>query len=636
MSKVIGLVEIAVGVALLFVPGGQSFGIQLIIAGVVTEASALLTPSAGGRAKDASEQALQLGEQPRSAVFGEAAVPGSLIDGFNYGGKYGTDWEVLGIRLADHKCASLTGFYVNDQFVNFAGNGPVAGYNGQLEVYFRSDTTTQALPAVVTAHGPGWTADDIGAGGCDVWVCYKADASNAKTPVWPGGRPVFLWVLKGKLCYIARKDSTVPGGSGAHRWNTPATWEWTDNPIDCRYNWARGIFANDQVGNPEMLWVGRGLTAEEAPPENSFAPANLCDELVGGEKRFRVDGIVYANQQYLEIEEMFAAAVGGSIVTREGSVEIEPGQAKSIVATFTDDQIVSATEIQWNEGFLSDADTDWVNTVVPRYVEPTQKWDDHGAPVRRDVADIIADGKPREESVALRLVKRAAQAGRVGEYVRRLGRLWGRGGVVLPPRFCELEEGDWVAWTSARRFGGATKTFRIDAYEIGLDWQNKLQLREIAASVYTEGAALVDGAVADPSDPPPAVGEPDGGAWTLSAEQLGADTQIPALVIEGAVDDPYAESVRFEYRIDDGTDPALAADWISDVPAAPSVTRREITSVASATAYYAAVSYLVAGVPGDRLILGPVTTGVVSGVAVGPDGTTELVLDGGNPAGDPR
>jgi hypothetical protein len=59
---------------------------------------------------------IKLGEQPRVMLVGETYTPGSLVDGFNYGGKYGTDWEVLVIRLADHKCDSLTGFFVNDEY----------------------------------------------------------------------------------------------------------------------------------------------------------------------------------------------------------------------------------------------------------------------------------------------------------------------------------------------------------------------------------------------------------------------------------------------------------------------------------------------------------------------------------------
>src|SRR3546814_9178967 len=129
---------------------------------------------------------------------------------------------VLVLALADNRCDALEGFYVGDKYVPFAGDGAVAGYNGQLSVWWRPGTENQTVPAVLTANGPGWTANDNGAGVCWVTVAYKADAEDAKEPGGPGGSPRFLGVLRGALCYDPRKDGSV-GGSGAHRWADPAT-----------------------------------------------------------------------------------------------------------------------------------------------------------------------------------------------------------------------------------------------------------------------------------------------------------------------------------------------------------------------------------------------------------------------------
>lgn len=641
INFVVGAALIAVGV----VTGNPA----LIISGAATiisaGASLLLAPSPPAR--QAQEMQLQLGEQPRCIVDGEAAVPGSLVDGFNYGGKYGTDWEVLGIRLADERCHSLTGYFVNDEFVAYAGDGPVAGYNGQLEIYFRADTTNDPLPSVVTTHG-NHNAGDTGDGGCDVWIAYKADKSDAKNPVWPGGRPRFLFVLKGGFRYDPRLDSTVPGGAGAHRRDDPSTWEWSENAIVCRYNWVRGHYADGQVGDPEMLLVGRGLSAAEAPPENMFAAANLCDELVGGEPRYRVAGPVYANQVFLEVEEMYAAACAGTVVTRGGSVEIEPGAAKAPSFAFTDDDILIGSKVEWNNGLPSEADRSWLNTVVANYVEPAQRWAAHDAPVRRDTADIIADGKPREEKLTLRLVKWAAQAGRLAEIARRQGRLWGRGAVTLGPRFCEIEEGDWGTWTSARRFGGATKTFQVVSYQVDEKWHIRLTLREIAASVFAEGDEIEDLAVAEQPEPPPDTLPPGETAWTVTAEQLTGTggEQLPALVVTGAVDDDYASAVLFDLRVagsavlrehggwalrEDGGRTMREADepgpWIAAGVAtlgaeSGTAIRKEITAVTPGGTYEVGIRYLIEGAPTDRLVLGPVVAGnlVASGAASVPDG----------------
>lgn len=606
VNVVVGAAALAVGLA-----AGGAFA-PLIMAGASMLFSSavgmLLTPKP--KPRDASATMLQIGEVPREALFGEAATPGGLVDAFNYGGKYGTDWEVLILAVADHRCAGLSGFFVDDKYHAFSADGAVAGFNNQLMVWWRDGRAGQTVPSVVTGNGPGWSGGGAwGKSVAYVVVAYKADDPEAKKPTWPGSRPRFLWVVKGKLCYDPRKDGTLAGGSGAHRWSDPATWEWTDNLIVCRYNWSRGIYALDQVGDPAALLVGRGLTAEEQPPEKAFAPANLCDELVGAEKRYRADGRIAATMAFVDVEEQFAAACGGTIVTREGSVEIEPGQGKAASFFFTDDDLIVGSEVDWNEAIPSAADRDWVNTVIPRYVEPAQKWADHAAPVRREPADVIADGGSREETLSLALVRHAAQAGRVGEIRRRLGRLWGRGAVTLGPRFAEVEEGDIGVWTSPRRFGGASRTFRVESYAIGREWHNRLALREINASVYSDGAFIADQSATDQGAAPPEIGQPGVGAWTLTAEQLSVGgAAVPALVIAGATDDPRAREVRFEYwKSPGGTAPGVAAEWIDLALLGPSVKRREIASVAPGAVYYAAVTYLVDGVPGDRRVLGPVT-----------------------------
>jgi hypothetical protein len=212
---IIGAALIAVGVA----TGNVGLIIQgsaMIVTQAVYDLTAPKTP-----ARQASEMSIQLGETPRVVQFGETFTPGSLVDGFNYGGKYGTDWEVLIIRLADHKCHSLVSFYVNDEINSYTGDGDVQRYGGKFKIYFRGDTTNDPLPDIVLDNGLGWTSADIGQSGCDVIVAYKADKPDAKHPVWPGGRPRFGFVIKGALCYDPRKRRPLPAGRAPTVATTP-------------------------------------------------------------------------------------------------------------------------------------------------------------------------------------------------------------------------------------------------------------------------------------------------------------------------------------------------------------------------------------------------------------------------------
>jgi hypothetical protein len=614
MSKVIGtVIAVAFTVVGAVIGGPIGAAIGSMIGSLVSRA--IMPKGAGKNRAAASAAQVQIGETPREALVGEGSTAGSLVDAFNYGGKYGTDWEVMVLDLFDHRCSALVGFYVNDTYVAFAGDGMVAGYNNQLQVYWRPGTETQTVPAILTANGPGWTANDNGAGVCYVVVAYKADEADAKNPIWPGGRPRFQWIVRGALCYDPRKDSTV-GGSGAHRIDVPATWEYSDNPIVTRYKWVRGFYACDRVDQPEQLLIGRGLSVVEAPPANVFARANLCDEMVGGEKRYRVGGAISAAEPFIEVEEDFATACAGTIVQPQGCVEIDPGEARAIVATFTDDDLIVGSRVRWNNRILSTSSDEWINTVVATYIEPTQKWAEHAAPVRRDTADIAADRMPRERKLMLGFVTWVKQAQRCAEIVRRLGRLPGRGEVTLPPRFCEIEEGDWVQWQSARRFGGATLTLQVLSWGSNEKWHHTIQFRQISASVFSDTAPLDDGSIAAPTPVPPVIGAPAPGAWTLAAGHLDAGgVATPALIVTGATDDTQARFVRMEYVLGAAV-PGPGTAWTDAGVTGPDVTRREF-SVAAGGTYYVAVSYVVDGEQGDRRVLGPVTAGALTL----PDGT---------------
>jgi hypothetical protein len=545
------------------------------------------------------------------------------VDAGNYGGKYGTDHEVVIFALADHECEGLEEFYVNDLKITYTGDGaytqidPTAD-SPHLYVYFRSGTEFQTLPSVVSDNLPGWTSSDNGAGICYVVVDYRADKPDNKKLAFPGGRPSFLWVVKGKKCYDPRLDTSV-GGSGSHRWADPSTWEWSENPIICAYNWRRGIYACDRVDQPAMLLIGRGLSETEAPPADVFAYANLCDEVMDDTlPRYTIGGVIAADEKYIDVEEKFAAAVAGVIIQPEGTVQIEPAEARTPSFSFTDDDILVGTTVDWNQGVLSQASDEWLNTIVPQYVSPAQKWQDHAAPVRRVEADVLSDGGSREATVELQLVTNERQASDVGEIHRKLGRLWGRLKVTLPPWYAEVEEGDWGTYTSARY--GFTKTFRVESFGFDQKFQPSLSLREINSDVYdgviAEGSATGSAADWSQTTAPIDTGAPDSGNWSLAAVTLSdtAGIDTPALEITGSnADDDSAEAIIIEYWKSDGViDPVTNPDdptWSVFGTVAPTTTKVDITGIEGGSDYYAAVTYVVSGAPGDRLVLGPVTAG---------------------------
>lgn len=498
-------------------------------------ATALTRKRAGAQERQAQVSTLSMGEVPREAVFGITAIGGSLVDVFNHGGAHNTDRVTFCIALADHACDGMQGYFVNDEYYPWTGNGPQAAFGGKLILEFRNATEDgHAPPADAVTHG-GWTATDRGCGVTHMWVTVVYDEK-----AWPQGLPRFRWEVRGLHPFDPRRHDHDP--------DDPTTWTFSRNPILERYSWARGIYATGRHGQPEHLLIGRGLTADEAPPARIIGAANICDEPIDGLLRYFCDGAISADLDFIEVEEMFATSVAGTIVQREGGVEIEPGHAKATVVTITDDDLVVGEPVEYS-AFRPDSDGGRVNTVIPRYVSVAQRYTDHSGPVRRDLADIARDGGPREMTLVLPLVSDRAMADRNAEIARRLARLEGRGGITLPPEFTRLEEGDWIAWTSARKFGGATKRFRIEAFGIDAAWRNRLNLREIAASVYGEPDPLDD-----PVPPPPPPTPPDAlsvSGFELEAVLIPGDEAgvVPALRFKwDAVQDPAVRAIRCEVR----------------------------------------------------------------------------------------
>nr|WP_315051351.1 phage tail protein [uncultured Brevundimonas sp.] len=444
--------------------------------------------------RQAAVTSLTLGETPREMIVGVACTGGSLADAFNFGGKYGTDWVTRCVLLADHALEGIVGYYVDDAYYPWNGEGPQAGFNGKLSFYFKNATPDGHPPQQHVAQNGGWLASDRLCGIAAMWIDYKADEE-----LWTQGHPRFRFVVRGLRAYDMRKDRAFGyTGPDPQTWEDRSTHTFTRNAALLRYAYQRGIYAEGRQGQVEHLLIGRGLSAEEAPPARIIAAANLCDELVDGQIRYAADGVISAAQAFIDVEEMFKAAMAGEIVQREGGVEVEPGQAKAAVVIITDADLVTGEPVDFSE-FLPDTAGGRINSVVPRYVEPAQGWKDHSAPIRRDYADIIADGGPREATLPLMLVTNVGQADRCGEILRRLARLERRASIVLPPPFCNLEEGDWIAWKSDRYFGGATLRFRIEGWTLDAKWRMRLSLREIASSVYG-----VPDPVEDQAERPPA------------------------------------------------------------------------------------------------------------------------------------
>ena len=547
-----------------FKVGSIAVGQILLKTGTAMALNALRARLSGQRDYAAAKQAqiteLTLGEGPRELIVGRAVTGGQLMDGFNY--SVNNDQEALVIALADHECDALEGFWLNDNYITFTGDGTVSGYsdsNGAaLQVYFRSGTRTQTPPSVITSNSGGrWTSNDRLVGVAYVVVIYRAAPE-----FFPAGKPRFRWVLRGAKLYDPRKDSTVSGGSGSHRWDTVSTHEWSENAYLAYYNWKRGVRAQgyDSAGNANLqVMVGPARSADEAPPAEAIAKINICDEDValkagGTEKRYRVGGVIQSTEQWIRTEEEFAAAMAGELIDAAGAVAIAPGASSSTQFEIVADDFVIGERIDRQD---KRGRNDLYNRVETTYQSLTHAGAMISAPTRVDASARTADGEDRDLVLALRLVTSHTQAQRCSQIALRAARMQRALTVPLGPKFCLIEPGDWGTVTSARHTAGATRTFVVDRAEHGAAI-SRLALRETAASVFAWTPATDE---IDPGTVAPTASTPIGAATISSFDAValtltGADgAQLPAIKVTWtAITDLTVKSVQIEVRKTGTTD----------------------------------------------------------------------------------
>lgn len=488
----------------------------------------------------------------RDVILGRAAVAGSLKYHHTYGPN-GNDYLQLVYALADHECDGLEEVWVDGKKVTFGSevtSGSATGtaiteYPSLMWVKFHSGAPDQDADAdLVDRGGARWTTTERGEGVCYVRVTLRYSQSK-----FPNGLPKLLFVVRGLKCYDIRKDTTA-GGSGSHRWGTPSTYEWTDNPVILAYNWRRGVY----VGTERLAGMS---TVPAMMPYAAWSPAaSACDELVAKksgatEKRYRAGGVISTGSENREVIRDLLTAMAGAEIDTGGLLRPQPGIAQTSVMTITDGDIIADADVEIIPKLPRN---DLCNAVFGAFHDPAQAWESIALPPRISPDDEAEDGGIHlPKNYALDFVSSGTQGQRIMEIMRRRERHQKRVRLRLRSRFAALEAGDWVTWSSDR-YGFVSQAFEVMQATLNVDLTVTLALRETSASIYSW---LPGSDELDPSQPQ----EVSSGGSTFDEVQnvalaavtiegdAGSDVSMPGLSITwDAVSDPTVVALKLEYR----------------------------------------------------------------------------------------
>jgi len=316
-------------------------------------------------------------------------------------------------------------------------------------------------------------------------ITYIVVTFDLEDPRWQGGLPNITADVSGARLYDPRKDSTVPGGSGSHRVNNPATWEWTQNPALCVR---------------DFLTAAYGMDADDGDVDTAsvIAAANACDELITlevtgsspqtNQPRYTCNGSFTTEQAKEAVLADLAECMAGSVTDGAGW-SVQAGVWTAPVMTLTDDDLAGLVEV-----VQSDTPNDELFNGVrgKQLVAGAQAPSDINP--YSNATFVTADGQALWTDVELPFTNNVARA-------RNLSRIAverNRAGQVLryPAKFRAwvLRIGDRVTLTHAP-YGITALTYRVTDWQWSPGQPVLLTLQRDAASIWD----LADAATPNPT-----------------------------------------------------------------------------------------------------------------------------------------
>lgn len=467
-----------------------------LVVGIVTKVvGAIFGFSTGNKTKKAkSTNNLSKSLDPeayRKIVFGKVAAPLD-VRFWQVWGTGGTQFDEV-IALASHRCNSVKELYFEEKLAFDASGTVQSVFNGVVTRSYVLGTVGQAALSVgdTTQYSSAATFD----GCCAMKLSWLPDEKKL-----PNGIPSkYTQVVEGALVYDPRRDSTVTGGSGAHRANDQTTWEYAptdsngqpigrNNALQALWYLLGWTIATKDSGGTvtgKVVVCGRGIDPSDINMATFIAGANNCE--VAG----------YYTDLNLTTEDDHTTNEGK--ITCNGLIGrlIDPGglwsyyaninDTASIAIELTDADIADNSTLTWNE---FKGMSEQFNQVVGKFVNPSAStlFQPFPYPMVRDATYETNLGVKRRKTQDYEQVLDGVLAQRLSRLMLNAAQYQGELQASFLPRAINAQAWDVVRYTS-ERFGW-TKLFRVWRHDISTEGGVGMLLKEIHSSIWSAGTVL--------------------------------------------------------------------------------------------------------------------------------------------------
>lgn len=390
-----------------------------------------------------------------------------------------------------------------------------------------SDQVVSPLLSNVT--GGAWTSNHRLRG-----ICHLPIVFYWLPDMFPNGVPNPSAVVRGKKLYDPRKDSTN-GGSGAHRLNSPSTWEYSNNSALCLLDYLLDAR------------LGLGATSAEIDFSSFAAAATICDQSVatvdGTEPRYTCNGVLTTEASHENNILSILSSMDGRLVYTGGRFRCFAGAYVAPAVTLTEDDLAGPIQVQTQQerskvfnaarGEFASAETKWHRSDYPPYQSATLYAADQNEWLWADLPLPMTTSA----STAQRLAKLAVMRSRKQIVVSAA---WKLSAMQLMP-------GETVALTLAR-YGWSAKPFTVEEWKFNVSGEDgqlsvSMTLREIDEATFAwtaEEAATFASSPATTLPDPYDVDAPTGLALQAVAS-VAPDGSVATLIraLWSQSEDPY-------------------------------------------------------------------------------------------------